>query len=276
MIQVIRKKALNFVDNYIPQHLLTEEPTVSKQNELFSTRVTIVFSVVLSAMCFVMFITRVILEGFGSKGLWLLLLVSLLLIPTLNVSKRFQNYSLINNMFLLCGLTVIPYRAWATGGIDSSVSAFFLLIPIVGGLTGNAKLFLSALIVAFLELIIVTYPGIFGFEPSLFEPQKAVQLSVLIVLLLFVSFLVWFFQNERKSHLIMLDERGSQIRILSGLLRICSSCKKIHDKGTGDWKQLEHYIDNHSEAQFTHGFCPKCLEKEYSKVGLTPPKQQSE
>ncbi len=271
MIHIVKRRVLNFIDSHIPHHLLVEEATSSIQNELFSTRVTIVFSIVLSAMCFVMFITRIILEGFGSKGIWLLLFVSIFLIPTLYISKRIKNYAVISNIFLLCGLTVIPYRTWSTGGIDSTVSAWFLLIPIVSGLVGNPKFRTPAVIIAFLELIIVTYPGVIGLEPTLFEPQKAVQLSVLIVLMLFVSFLVWIYQDERKSHLILLDERASQIRTLSGLLKICSSCKKIHDKDANDWKQIEVYIDNHTEAQFSHGFCPKCLEKQYNKLGLSPP-----
>ncbi len=272
MIQLFKRKVLKIVDGHIPQRLQAEEPTISTQNELLSARVAIVFSFALSAMCFVMFITRVVLEGSSSKGIWLLPLVSILLILTLYISKWFQNYAVLSHIFLLFGLTVIPYRAWSTGGIDSTVSAWFLLIPIVAGLIGNSRLRFPAMIVAFLELIIVTYPGVIGLEPTLFEPQKAVQLSVLIVLMLFVSFLVWIYQDERHSQLVLLGERASQIRILSGLLRICSSCKKIHDKDDDDWKQMELYIDTHSEAQFSHGFCPECLEKEYRKIGLAPPK----
>ncbi len=90
MIQVVKRKVLNYVDSFIPQRLRIEELTITEQNELFSTRVTIVFSVVLSAMCFVMFITRVILEGFGSKGIWLLLLVSILLIHHLKHRQRYN------------------------------------------------------------------------------------------------------------------------------------------------------------------------------------------
>jgi PAS domain S-box-containing protein len=49
---------------------------------------------------------------------------------------------------------------------------------------------------------------------------------------------------------------------LEGLLPICSSCKKIRDRN-GVWHQLEAYITNHSEAKFTHGACPNCLESLY-------------
>ncbi len=272
MIHIAKRKAINFVDSFIPQRLLVEGVANAVHDELFSTRVTIGFSVVLSAMIFFMFITRVTLEGFGSKGIWLLLLAPMLLSTTLYMSKRFQDFAVLRNLFWIIGLIVIPYRTWSTGGIDSTVASWFLLIPIVTGLITNPKLRLPILIVALLELIVVTFPRLVGIAPAIFEPQKIVQLSVLITLMLLVSFLVWVYQEERKSHLILLDERASQIRILSGLLRICSACKKIHDKDDDSWKQMELYIDNHSEAQFSHSFCPECLEKEYRKAGLSPPK----
>ncbi len=57
--------------------------------------------------------------------------------------------------------------------------------------------------------------------------------------------------------------------MLSGLLPICSGCKKIRDD-EGYWNQLEVFIDSHSEARFSHGICPDCVERfcgEYSEIG---------
>ncbi len=53
-----------------------------------------------------------------------------------------------------------------------------------------------------------------------------------------------------------------KIKVLSGLIPICASCKKIRDD-KGYWNQLEHYIKEHSEADFTHGICPDCMKKLY-------------
>ena len=47
---------------------------------------------------------------------------------------------------------------------------------------------------------------------------------------------------------------------LEGLLPICCSCKRIRD-GTDHWQRVENYIEIHSEARFTHGYCPECYEK---------------
>ncbi|MFP4379724.1 MAG: MASE3 domain-containing protein [Candidatus Sumerlaeia bacterium] len=62
-----------------------------------------------------------------------------------------------------------------------------------------------------------------------------------------------------------LERNLNEIRTLRGLLPICSHCKKIRDDG-GYWKQLEVYLHEHSEAQFSHSLCPDCVEKLYSDL----------
>jgi hypothetical protein len=58
-----------------------------------------------------------------------------------------------------------------------------------------------------------------------------------------------------------------QVKRLSGLLPICASCKKNRDD-KGYWNQIEAYISQHSEAQFSHGVCPECAKKLYSDIDL--------
>jgi hypothetical protein len=53
-----------------------------------------------------------------------------------------------------------------------------------------------------------------------------------------------------------------KIKTLRGIIPICASCKKIRDD-KGYWNQLERYIDEHSEAHFSHGICPECAAKLY-------------
>ncbi len=68
---------------------------------------------------------------------------------------------------------------------------------------------------------------------------------------------------EKKNN--ELEEALSQVKLLSGMLPICSSCKKIrNDHGT--WVQIEQYIGTHSEAEFTHGLCPECAKKLYPDI----------
>ena len=58
-------------------------------------------------------------------------------------------------------------------------------------------------------------------------------------------------------------ERGN-VRVLRGLIPICSHCKRIRDD-KGYWNQLESYLRDHSQAQFSHGICPECTETHYSE-----------
>ena len=64
-----------------------------------------------------------------------------------------------------------------------------------------------------------------------------------------------------------LRRRESEIKNLKGLLPICASCKEIRDD-KGYWHQIETYIRDHSEAEFSHGICPKCAEKLYPGMNL--------
>jgi phosphoserine phosphatase RsbU/P len=54
---------------------------------------------------------------------------------------------------------------------------------------------------------------------------------------------------------------------LEGLLPICCGCKKIRD-AKGNWQRVENYIEVHSEARFTHGYCPECYEKYMNALSL--------
>jgi PAS domain S-box-containing protein len=69
-------------------------------------------------------------------------------------------------------------------------------------------------------------------------------------------------QREREKLIEELQVALARIKVLSGFIPICSSCKKIRDD-QGYWNQLEAYIQNHSEAQFSHGICPDCAEVFY-------------
>lgn len=59
-----------------------------------------------------------------------------------------------------------------------------------------------------------------------------------------------------------LKEALAEVKLLSGFLPICASCKKIRDD-QGYWNQIESYIQRHSQAQFSHSICPECMRKLY-------------
>ncbi len=68
---------------------------------------------------------------------------------------------------------------------------------------------------------------------------------------------------EEQERLIgALQEALAKIKTLRGMLPICSSCKKIRDD-KGYWTQIELYVREHSEAEFSHSLCPECAQKLY-------------
>lgn len=69
-------------------------------------------------------------------------------------------------------------------------------------------------------------------------------------------------EEQREKLISELQKALAQVKLLSGLLPICSYCKNIRDD-KGYWKLIETYISDHSEADFTHGICPECMEKYY-------------
>jgi hypothetical protein len=72
--------------------------------------------------------------------------------------------------------------------------------------------------------------------------------------------------NEERERLIReLQEALDKVKTLSGFLPICASCKKIRDD-KGYWGQIEQYIREHSEVEFTHSLCPECYQKTIQEI----------
>ena len=114
-----------------------------------------------------------------------------------------------------------------------------------------------------LTIITALLTHILGFhlEPLVRGSEKLITtffyLSLAGSLLIVFMFVLHFYIELQKAH--------DEVSILSGLLPICSSCKKIRDD-RGFWIQVESYIRDHSEAEFTHSICPECTKKLYPQT----------
>jgi K+-sensing histidine kinase KdpD len=60
------------------------------------------------------------------------------------------------------------------------------------------------------------------------------------------------------------DAALEKVSVLTGLLPVCAACKSIRDQN-GKWRRMEEYLSEHSEAKFTHGMCPACMEEWYGE-----------
>lgn len=81
-------------------------------------------------------------------------------------------------------------------------------------------------------------------------------------------------ERQQRESVEELQDALSQVKLLSGYLPICASCKKIRDD-KGYWNQIESYIHDHSEAEFSHGICPDCAKKLYGEYADTMFKEDS-
>jgi PAS domain S-box-containing protein len=69
-------------------------------------------------------------------------------------------------------------------------------------------------------------------------------------------------EQEQERLVLELENALATIKTLRGMLPICASCKKIRDE-KGAWKEIESYIGERTDAQFSHGMCPECAKKLY-------------
>jgi PAS domain S-box-containing protein len=78
-------------------------------------------------------------------------------------------------------------------------------------------------------------------------------------------------EAERDRLVHELEDAMSSLKVLRGFIPICASCKKIRND-SGYWQQLEVYMRDHSEAQFSHGVCPDCMVRLYPEFADPDPK----
>jgi PAS domain S-box-containing protein len=69
-------------------------------------------------------------------------------------------------------------------------------------------------------------------------------------------------ETEREHLIAGLQAALDKVKLLQGILPICMFCKRIRDKD-GNWHSMEHYITDHSTAEFSHGLCPDCAREHY-------------
>ncbi len=104
-----------------------------------------------------------------------------------------------------------------------------------------------------------------GIHPNL---DSGIRLLVYVTA---VSVAIWLMaqRNQALAHALTanqaLEKAMEEIRVLRGILPICMHCKQIRDK-QGSWQEVESYIAAQTEARFSHGVCPGCMDKFYPDV----------
>jgi hypothetical protein len=102
--------------------------------------------------------------------------------------------------------------------------------------------------------LVLLSPIVIGVQTAVYDKPAGHAIAAVTVTTIFVIAVL--------AGASALDRAEAQRRILGGLLPICSHCKRIRDD-RGYWSQVESYVSQHSEAEFSHSLCPSCLVEFY-------------
>lgn len=149
----------------------------------------------------------------------------------------------------------------------------FVPLGVAGGVPYVAPVLLSAFLpikfaVFTVGIIcsILTVGGIFYSPEIAAIDWKVFANRGLALFAIWVTAILSYYRNQFRAQR---EDAYKRIASLEGILPICMNCKKIRDLG-GVWHRLEIYITRHSEANFSHGYCPECQKEVLSNVQDTP------
>lgn len=154
--------------------------------------------------------------------------------------------------------------AWLSLREYFKIKSMFLLI--LGLETSLATLVIMCR--AFLNLTLPNFEFMVSLESELFFFITFIVLELVICFSFILLNAEWFerdllaTQSALKSNVQELEKALAEVKTLKGLLPICSNCKKIRDDDN-NWVQMEVYVRDRTNADFSHGICPDCLRKLY-------------
>lgn len=163
-------------------------------------------------------------------------------------------------MILLAVVVVLLVALYVSAGISAPVDQLALVAGKIadGDLTLKAKVIsndeVGMLARAFNKMVEVLLQTSDDLEKKVDELRDEVAAHELA-------------ERENESLIGELQGALAEIKTLKGIVPICSSCKKIRDD-QGFWNQIESYIRDHSEAEFSHGICPDCAKTLYPELKI--------
>lgn len=165
----------------------------------------------------------------------------------------------LHNACILAAIAFIGFL-WIhlfTGGTDSSGPIWFFVFPPVALYLLGLRFGLMFTLIAIAPAITILIMLLTGSQVAGYATTFIIRF---IISYLTVTFLFYIMESQR-------TKAQKEVKVLSGLLPICSSCKNIRDD-KGYWSQIEGYIQKHSNAQFSHSVCPKCAKKLYPDLDV--------
>ena len=149
-------------------------------------------------------------------------------------------------------LQIMAAYLYITGGVSNSGIFWLFLFPITYFFFKGSR---AGVIWFLLQLAMMSIVFTLSRLHYIAIPYSSLFFTVSVMVLIIEAAVLFVHEKITEDNL-------AQIKILRGLLPICSSCKKIR-QDDGYWNHIELYIKEHSDATFTHGLCPDCARKLY-------------
>ena len=167
---------------------------------------------------------------------------------------------------ILYDLVIVMSYLFASGGIAGTGIYWWFTFPVAAFFIKGRRrgwLWVAAIIG---EVVTMMLLEIF-FHVTV--PYSVIELRQFLAAFLVISIVLQHYEAMRndyekaiEANMLILEAANANIKTLKGLVPICSSCKKIRDD-KGYWQQVEVYVAEHTEADFSHGFCEECAHTLY-------------
>jgi hypothetical protein len=147
-------------------------------------------------------------------------------------------------------------------GVLSNDGYYFMAFGVIASIILKQRYRTPFAILICLIVVFILAKGLL-YPQKIFPDAKArlhavLDTGITMLLLIIASIIiVRIVLGEYRRTIEAMKKAQAEVKVLKGLLPICSKCKRIR-KSTGDWEVVEAYIANNSEATFTHGVCPDC------------------
>ena len=174
----------------------------------------------------------------------------------------------VRTFFFRLGLGILTvfllYMVWSGTHAGTTILWLYVLPPVIFFLLGQAEGLAWAGLGGATSALLLLWPEVFHTYPYP-GPFRARFMITFGIVILF-SYTVEKFRNLAHQKVLaekaLLAKALEEIRVLKGILPICSFCKQIKDQ-EGNWRELESYFHERGEIGFSHGVCPDCLQKHY-------------
>jgi K+-sensing histidine kinase KdpD len=163
-------------------------------------------------------------------------------------------------------LTLLGYIDYATG-FEINLTLFYFIPVIIGtkrlGLLAGILL---SVVSATIWSVADHYAGQIYSNQLIAVWNTVTRLAAFLTVAWLTAHYVLLLARDR-AHATKHRKLAAEVKVLEGLLPICTFCKKIRND-QGGWEPVEHYIEDHTAAKFSHGMCPECIKKWTADAGL--------